>query len=400
MAISLEKAYKYSAKTTKGKITSGVIYAKSSTGAFSKLKKMGFQPLKVSVDPIGSIGATMKKGFSMDEVARLYMTLGRRLNNGKSIIEGLESSMDYLSDQRLRQATMAMKQSITDGNPEHQAMRDAGFSFRDSMIIKATSEAGKTGDTFVRLANEIKRTEGLRRSVKSIFRMPIIMGVMMLIFFYAAVVFVSPQTQKFLKQTGLKVKLNALTQAYFDFANWFNANLVLGTILFLSFPLGIFLFVKSKYLFKVIDKIKRVREISIKSDMSALWNSFALLYDASIPIKEACKILSAAAVRPDSSASFRAMGKYIEAGRPMEEAVELSKFPDFIEGSVKAAVSSGNLFDGLLDMVSTLEEDVNMSTEILKEQVKLYSTFMVAIGLGIIFFVTYYPMVASVLSNI
>lgn len=396
----MEKAYTYQAKSSRGKIVKGVLYANSEPGAFAKLKKMGFIPIKVSLEPMASLGAIFSKNLDLEEVARLYMTLGRRLNNGKSIIEGLESSMEYVKDNRLRQACMMMRQSIIDGNPEHQAMRDSGFNFRDAMIIKATSEAGKTGDTFVRLSNEIKRSEGLRRSVKSIFRMPMIMGIMMYIFFYAAVVFVSPQTQKFLKATGIKVKLNAATKAYFDFANWFNSNLVIGSTLYGLIPVGIFAFIKSPLLFKLTDKIKRVRDISIKSDQAALWNSFALLYDAAIPIKEACKILSQAAKRPDSGASFAAMGRYVESGRPLDEAVEMAQFPEFIENYVKAAVSSGNLFDGLLDMVNNLEEDVNMSTEILKESVKLQATFGVAVGLGGIFFVTYYPMVASVLSNI
>jgi type II secretory pathway component PulF len=396
----MDLAFNYSAKTSRGKLMNGVVYAPNKVLGFARLKRNGFAPLKVELNLAESVRNLVSGQFDQLELARFYNTLGRRMNNGKPLVEGLDSAVEYINDQKLKQAILVMKQATLDGQNEFQSMSAAGFPSRDAMVVRSTSEAGKTGETFLSLAAEIARVESLRRSVAAIFRMPLIMAFMMYAFFYGALVWVAPMTMKFLKQTNLKLNLNAFNRAYFDFATLFNENLLVGTIAFAVFPVVVVFAARSQAFKNALDSFKRLRNISVKADMAALWNSFGLLYDAAIPVKEACRIIADAAKRADSRGSFLKLGRMVEAGRPMEDAVQNCGFPSYIVSGVKSSASGGNLVVGLQDMVRNLEEDVLTMTEILKENVKIGAVLLVATGVSLIFFVTYYPIVASVLSNL
>lgn len=394
----MDIAYTYQARTPKGKLISGLIYAPNRPLGFSKLKRNGFAPISLEMNPSATLSGLISKDFDQAELARFYTTLGRRLKNGKSLIEGLTAASEYVTDQRLKQAILVMKQATTDGQNEFQAMSNAGFPSRDAMVVRATSAAGNTGDAFMALAQEISRVYELRKSVKQIFRMPIIMLCMMYLFFYASLVKVAPMTMKFLKNLNMKLNMSSFNQGYFDFATFFNENIWVASACYFAVPVGVIYATRTEAFGRMLDKFKKLRDISVKSDQAALWNSFSMLYDAAIPVKEACRILADAAKRPDSRTNFRKLGRLVESGRSIEDAIQVSGFPTYVISGVRASDSGGNLVEGLKDMVKNLEEDVFSMTEMLKENVKILALLVVASGVTMIFFVTYYPIISSVLS--
>lgn len=396
----MDFAYKYSAKSSRGHVIRGTAYAPNKALAYSKLKKGGFLPLKVEFDLGGSLGGLFRPDFNKGELSRFYTTLGRRLKNGKGIVDGLDAATEYLTDQRLKQAVMMMRQAILDGQDEYSAMTTAGFPRRDALVVRSTSETGKTGESFLSLGDEIARNEALRRSVASTFRMPLIMGVFMVLFIWAAVMFIAPATLAFLKQTGLRLNFSPLITAYFDFVHLFHKQSIVSSFLYFSFFGGLIYFVRSDSFKKMLDRIGTLRMLSIKSDHAALWNSFCLLYDAAVPAKEAAVIVGDSAKRTDSRTAFLRMGKLVESGRSLEEATIAAGFPKFVVSGVSSAASSGDMVAGLTDMVRNLEEDVRVLTGLLQENAKIFSVLAMGGGVLLVFVFTYYPMLASVMSNL
>jgi len=396
----MELAYKYTAKSSRGQRLEGVVYAPNKALAYAKLKKGGFLPLTVDFDPSESIGGIFKPGFNKAELSRFYVTLGRRLNNGKSIVDGLESATEYVQDARLRQSVMMMRQSILDGQSESVAMQAAGFPKRDTLVVRSTSETGKTGETFLSLGDEISRSEAMRRSMASTFRMPAILGVFMVLFIWAAIMFIAPQTLAFLKQTGLKLQFSPLIAGYFKFVNLYHKQAIVSSVIYFSVFGAIVAYIRSAAFKRFIDQFKMLRNLSQKSDHAALWNSFRLLYDAAVPAKEAAVIVGESAKREDSKLAFFKMGRYVEAGRSIEEAVSAAGFPQFVISGVTSAASGGDVTAGLADMVRNFEEDVNVLTVLLQENAKIVSILAMGAGVLLVFVMTYYPMLASVMSNL
>lgn len=396
----MEFAYKYSAKSSRGQLLGGCVYAKNKALAYSKLKKGGFLPLKVDLDPMQTLSGVLKPDFNKSELARFYVTLGRRLRNGKSLVDGLESATEYVQDQRLRQAVMMMRQSILDGQSEFAAMQAAGFPRRDSLVIRSTAETGKTGESFLSLGDEISRAEALRRSVAATFRMPLIMSVFMVLFVWAALMFIAPSTLAFLKQTGLKLNFSPLIATYFDFVRLFHKQALVSSVLYFIVFGALAWFLRSSTFRAFLDRFKTLRNLALKSDHAALWNSFALLYDAAVPAKEAAVIVGDSARRADSRAAFLKMGRFIESGRSLEESVSAAGFPTFVVSGVASAASGGDVVAGLADMVRNLEEDVSVLTSVLQENAKVFSVLAMGAGILLVFVMTYYPMLASVMSNL
>jgi type II secretory pathway component PulF len=392
--------YQYLARTERGGQIDGFLEAPSAAIALQRLKNTGLKPLRVRIDLRHTLHVLLGGGFAPAQVARLYVTLGRRIKNGKPLVEGLASAAEYLTDARLKQAVLRMRQAIQEGQPEYQAMLAAGFPKRDAMVIRSTSEAGRTGDTFINLSQDLTRMAGLRRSVKQVFFLPISMSIFMYIFFYFSLWKIAPATMSFLKQTNLKIRLNAFNQAYFDFAQWFHEHLAVGTVVYASLPIALLLLLRSAAFRRVIDAIPTVHGLSVKSDHATLWNSFALLYDAAIPVRDACLILADAAARKDSHNSFKRLSKRVDAGQPIEEAIQGCGFPKFVIAGVRSAASSGDLVAGLQDLVRNLEEDVISATELLKEKVKIASIIFVALGIVFTAAVSYFPVAGTVLGNV
>lgn len=396
----MELAYKYSAKSSRGQRIEGIVHAQNKALAYAKLKKGGFLPLRVDLEPMQSIGGIFKTSFNKAELARFYVTLGRRLNNGKSLVDGLESATEYLQDQRLRQSVMMMRQSLLDGQGESQAMAAAGFPRRDTLVIRSTSETGKTGESFLSLGDEISRSEALRRSMASTFRMPAIMAVFMVVFIWAALMFIAPQTLAFLKQTGLKLNFSPLIKNYFELVRLFHLQSIVSSVLYFGFFGSIAWYLRTDSFRSFLDRFKTLRNLSLKSDHAALWNSFSLLYDAAVPAKEAAVIVGDSAKRDDSRQAFLKMGRYIEAGRSIEDAVAAAGFPQFVVAGVSSAASGGDVVAGLSDMVRNFEEDVSVLTAVLQENAKVFSILAMGAGVLLVFVMTYYPMLASVMSNL
>ena len=403
----MERAYNYSAKSGRGQLLQGVVYAKNKPLAFARLKRGGFRPLKLGFNLSETLRGFFSRGFRPKELSRFYMTIGRRLANGKPMVEGLDSAIDYVSDQRLRQAVMMMRQQLLDGSTDYLAMMNAGFPRRDCLSVKSVSEAGKAADSFISLGEEIQRVDTLKRSLNSTWRIPKVLAVFMSVFIWAAIVFMAPMTLSFLKQTGLHISFSPFLAHYFDFVRTFNGGLprnnvvtAISSVIYFGSFAGAAYFLHSPTFKTFLDRFQMLRTLSVKSDHAALWNSFVLLYDAAIPAKEAASIVGDAANRSDSKRAFHRMGKLLEAGHDLDGAASQAGFPPAILSGVKAAVSSGAVVKGLTEMAKNLEEDVRDTTLTLQDTVKLLSGAFMGVGVLVVFILTYYPMMASVMANL
>lgn len=396
----MDKAYKFKAKSVRGQIIEGTVYAKNKALAFSKLKRGQLVPISGEFSLGETLSGWLNPSFNKKELSRFYSTIGRRLQNGAPLSGGLDAAIEYLQDPRLKQAVIMFKQAVVDGQSESTAMQIAGFPKRDCLIIHAAMESGNAGDAFISLSTEIQRTEKLRKGLAATFRMPKIMGGFMAIFIWAAITFIAPVTLAFFKNTGIKMKLHPMIEAYFDFVRFYQKAPVFGSIIYFGLLISIIMFLRSNYFKQLSDKIEMLRMLSIKSDQATTWNSFYLLFKAAVPPKEAGALVAEAANRSDTKQAFTKMSKFLDAGEDLEISARNAGFPSFIVTSLSAAKSSGNTEAGIKDMVGNLEEDAATLTELIQESAKFVSLIGMGLGLIVVFMLTYYPMVASVLSNV
>jgi type II secretory pathway component PulF len=301
----------------------------------------------------------------------------------------------------LKQAVVFMRQAILDGNTEAEAMTLAGFPRNDCMIVRAAAEAGGGGKAFLSLAEEYGRRDQLASKFKKLLFMPTLMAIIIMIIGYASVAWLGPKTKKFLDQLPLDIELTGSVATFFAAVVEFQTNPDLYTYLYVGGCIGLGIFVKSRWFrWLLLDRIKVSRDLSLKSDLATLWGSFALLYDAGMPVKDACRVLSDAASREDTRGWFLRMGRAVDMGRSLREAVVSAGFPRFIVSGVKSALEDDSLGAGLANMVDNLRIELEYLSEKAAAYVEIGSISATAVGVGLVFMVTYYPMVSAALSGI
>lgn len=400
MGINL--AFSYRALDTRGNAVSGSVVAANRNYALYRLRQAGLKAGKLSIDPIGTINQFTGGGaFSMKELARFYQAMGKRLEAGKPLTDGLTLALEYLSDPNLKQAVIFMRQALLDGNREAEAMRIGGFPSNDCMIVRAAAEAGSAGKAFLNLAAEYGRREALASRFKKLLFMPSVMAFLMMVVFYASVAWLGPKTMLFLSRLPLDIELSSTVATFFAAVAGFQKNPDVYTGLYVGGCIGLVVFVRSRYFrWLVLDRVKVAKDLGLKSDLATLWGSFALLYDAGLPVKETCRVLGDAAKREDTREWFRKMGRATDTGRALRDAVTAAGFPPFIVSGIKSALEEDSLSVGIGNMVDNLRTELEYLSEKAAAYVEIGSILLTAVGVAGVFMVTYYPMVSAALSGI
>lgn len=378
----MELAYSFSAVNGIGNPINGVVYAQSKDFAWVKLRKANLSAREIKFDLGSTLNGLGKSSFDKRDLARFYDTLGKRITNGRPLAEGFESAGAFVADPRLRQAIMIVAQSVTDGNKLSDAMRSAGFSYRDAMAIRAAEESGKQGAAFISMAEDVERKAKLEGQLKAMLLMPKIMLSFLYVASFLGVWLFAPKMEKFLgnlKGSKLSSK-DPLQQAYFSASHWVNDNLYLSFALWLAIPALLYWVVKTGRHVPLLDKMATLKSINEKSDMASTWTAFSLLYDAGVPPYECARVVRPSSAREATKEMWRLLEKAFLSGHPVGQAVERSGFPSYIVSAIKAADSSGSsLPDEIQGMAKNLEEDVSVLTRKFQAQAELWSKVAVMI---------------------
>ena len=388
-------AYRYSAHNQASKSVSGLVYAETSDSAYAKLKRAGLRVALLRMDIVGTLNGLSGK-FDVRELVRFYRTMGKRLEAGKPMISGMEAAISFTTDPLLINSLRLMQQRLMDGSKVADAMHSAGFPERDLNVIRAADASGKQGQAFIRLSEDVERTERLRSAISSTFLPMKVLAIVGLVGVYAAMGWLSPTMIKFFAQwsAGNAPHLPPAIVFYNLAAMWVTMHKMMGALI-----LGAFIFagdrlLKSGFVRRSADYWNNWRMISEKSDHSSAWTSFGLLYDAGgISAYESAAVVRKSCARLDSQDMFNRMDKILRLGVPISVAVARAGFPLYVVNGVKSAEEGGaSLAEGLLSMVSDLEQDVEVMTDILKIKIIYISQIFGGLIVSGFFYVTLYPM--------
>lgn len=397
----MDKVYTYTAFDSFENGITSKIMASSKNDAIQKLQSMGIDAYKVMLN-ISDTFAVMTSSFNLKEMSRFYKTIGKRIRNGSKIDSGLQSSIGFIDDMRLKSCIYTLKSAHEDGVPLGKAMEIAGFPERHAKAISAMEVSGNIDEAFLSLAKECRREHDLKSKVNGMLRQPKVFLVMVVIMFYGTFGFLSPTLlTQLTKIVGGEQELPQFTQKYKHFIDLFHSNLVFSTIIYFSIVFFIIYFLRSKLFKSLIEKVKIVKAISEKSDQAGLWQRFGLMYKASMNITDAAVMVANSAKRKQSKESFMIMEGYVQQGVKIKDAVRLSKFPDYVIRAIDAGDSTdGEMGDAMMELSTELYEDVDFLSEKLTEMLGLAVLLGMSLVLIIFFLLTYYPMVSTTLSKL
>lgn len=383
----------------------GMVQASSEAYAMARVKRMGFKRPQVRINAMQSVtsgfGWIVHKDFDLRDKARLYETLGKRLQRDGSLITALESAQEYLQDGRLKGAVAIFAAQINDGQPLHQSMQTAGFTVRDAMVVRALSESGNAHQAFTDLAAEARTRYQRDTALSSALRMPILMVIALYLALPAFFLVLGPKIMSFFKRLGSQsTNIPESIQSIYALVDWVNLNVQLASLVYLALGIGAIALWKSSIWSTLAHKIKAFRDLSLKSEHAALWSVYGLMYAAGIPGQDICMVLKPAAHLPSTAEALSRMSKRLAAGSDDRDAVQSAGFPKFVVSGYRAARDSGSLPDGLKSFTGMLNEDIEMLTAQTKAWLQLMSLVIMALAVMGIFYVVYFPIVGPALNSL
>jgi type II secretory pathway component PulF len=383
----------------------GMVQARSEGYALGRVKRMGFKRPQVRVNAMQTLssgfGWIVHSDFDLRDKARLYETLGKRLQRDGSLLAALDSAQEYLQDGRLKGAVAILAAQANDGQPPHAAMQTAGFSLRDSMVVRALSESGNAHQAFTDLAAEARTRYQRDTALSSALRMPILMMLVLYLALPAFFLGLGPKIIKFFKRLGTQnTNIPDSIKIIYGLVDWVNANVQIAALIYIAMGLGAIALWKSSIWSALALKIKAFRDLSLKSEHASIWSVYGLMYAAGIPGQDICTVLKPATQLRSTSEALARMSKRLAAGSDDRDAVQSAGFPKFVVAGYRAARDSGSLSDGLKSFSAMLNEDIELLTAQTKAWLQLMSLVIMAFAVLGIFYVVYYPIAGPVLNSL
>ena len=383
----------------------GMVQASSEVYAMARVKRMGFKRPQVRVNAMQTLssgfGWIVRSDFDLRDKARLYETLGKRLQRDGSLLAALESAQEYLQDGRLKGAVAILAAQVNDGQALHAAMQTAGFSLRDSMVVRALSESGNAYQAFTDLAAEARTRYQRDTALSSALRMPILMMIGLYLALPAFFLGLGPKIIKFFKRLGTQnTNIPDSIKTIYGLVDWVNGNVQIAALIYIGLGLGAIALWKSSIWSTLALKIKAFRDLSLKSEHAAIWSVYGLMYAAGIPGQDICTVLKPATQLKSTAEALARMSKRLAAGSDDRDAVQSAGFPKFVVAGYRAARDSGSLSDGLKSFTAMLNEDIELLTAQTKAWLQLMSLVIMAFAVLGIFYVVYYPIAGPVLNSL
>ncbi|TAL56919.1 type II secretion system F family protein [Pandoraea sp.] len=393
--------YRFTAMTARQRKVSALIASESLDYAYYAIRQMGFSQPTAHLDVVETVKEAFGAKIDARELARFYATLGERLANGGELLAQLEDASDYLLDGRLKSAVAIFAAGIEEGRPPGAAMRAAGFEARDAMVVGARAQAAQLPQALLDLGQEVEDRHELALQMRSVFRgVKITLG-LMYAFIPVEIGFVAPSmTRLFSASLGLGQRMPAYARAFCGFAAWCNAHALLSLAGYVALPLGLMALARRPFLRELVTRIKPVQRLTETLEHASLWATYGVMYAAGIAPEDIFRTLAPTVRREATQIALLRAAKATSAGTDLASAVAHAGFSTRVVANFRSATRSGELAKGLQQFTRHLKSDAKLMTARLQQNANLVSLALTTGLVFVMFMLTYYPSVATMLHSL
>ena len=189
-------AFEYTALSSEGKQTRGVITADSPRAARKELRLRQLTPLDVKATRSESeSGRRFGGGISPKARALLTRQLAVMLQSGMTVEEALRAAAGEGGDARIRKLLLGARSRVMEGARFADALGEAPKAFPQlyRAVVAAGEASGQLGAVLESLADYLESTYRLRRQVQSALIYPAVLGIMALLMVGALMIFIVPR---------------------------------------------------------------------------------------------------------------------------------------------------------------------------------------------------------------
>ncbi|MBU2725420.1 type II secretion system F family protein [Acidithiobacillus ferridurans] len=379
----MKKIYRYVAKGGGTAIDEGMVVAQDKNAAIQQLRDRGLRALSIDFSLNETIAYLTSSKFSADGLASYYMGIGLRIKNGMEPERAVSDMKSQPRHFRLRMAAQDLSNLMRTGMKMGQAMGVAGFPERDCAIISALEQGAKAANGFENMSLDYQRNAEISRKVRGMLIEPTFIGIAGVIGIWFTIVYGVPIYQHAFAQltSNSSSKIPGYARAFYGFADQFDKDIPLNSVLYFASVAGFVLFLRSVYFKRILDTVGTLRRFSEMVDNASLWGGFRLLIETSIDQDSIPFMLAKSAARSDSRKAFEALGARVRQGTRYPVAIRESGFPDYIAGDAASAMSAPGI-NAQVQALDMMRNILAMRVSEMAEKVVVISRILTLIAAG------------------
>ena len=223
--------YEYAVRDRAGHVVTGKIDADSPAAVATKLKSMGYAPVKISLVKSGGLQMELKmpsvgSKVKLKELAVFSRQFATMINSGLSMLRSLSILEEQQPNKALREILTEVRLEVESGSALSNSMARHPDIFPPLMVnmIRAGEVGGFLDKVLVQIADNYEAEVRLRGKVKSAMTYPVVVLIMAIIMSIGMLLFIVPTFAGLF--TSLGGSLPAPTQMLVNLSNFLKVAIV------------------------------------------------------------------------------------------------------------------------------------------------------------------------------
>ncbi|KKR45668.1 MAG: hypothetical protein UU22_C0019G0003 [Parcubacteria group bacterium GW2011_GWA2_40_8] len=364
-------SYSYQARTPSGEAQNGIIEAGSHDAAVATLQRHGLFITNLSEIETHNIfkrDIKIFQGVSRKEIVNFSRQLSVLFEARVPLVEALRTLSDQTRNRTFHKQLLAIANDVDSGKPLSEALSEfsKGFSPFYIHMVRSGEVSGRLQEGLNYLADYLDREYALISKVRGAFIYPIFVLVVFIVVASVMVVFIVPQLEAVIKESGQQFPLPTrilLGVSYFIRQYGIIIGLILGVIGFFFFR-----FIKTKegrfWWDGISLKVPVFGSLLTNIYVSRFSDNLGTLISAGLPIIQALHITREVVGNEMFSLMLSDAEEAVKRGEMINGVVRLQKFmPPMVAEMISVGEKTGKL-DVILGHVSRFfRREVDVSVE-------------------------------------
>lgn len=383
--------YSYLASDKQGAKQKGKLEANDQKEVIEYLRTKGLTPLDVkSLEKKQSSILNYFSRVKAGDIVLFTRQLASMIMTGLTVIESLNILKQQNNKPQMQKILDDLIANLSEGNSLSKALSNYPTIFSTTYIalIKSAEEGGILDKVLERLADNLEKSEDIKKRVKSALFYPgiIISGVVVVIVMMN--VFVIPQMGALYQSLDLQLPLmtrivltgSKITTTLLPFSIFFIIGGVIGYRRFAISHIGIRLIDKARLQAPVFGDITR---LSVLSEVS---RTISLLVNSGASLIGALEIASEVAGNMYYKIALQGTSALVEKGAGLSIAMQNQNiFPPLMIQMVKVGESTGKIDESLLKVSEYFERDLDIKVKTLTTSIE--PILIIVLGVSVAFLI-------------
>ncbi len=397
--------YAYTAVDKENRIHKNKMDADNLSDLENRLRSLNFALIHANEIPAAKILFHLKPRVKRRDLIHFCFCLEQISRAKIPLLEGLLDLRDTEESPTFRLALAALVDTLEAGKTLSEGLRAQQDIFNEVFcnLIYAGEMAGNLAEVLKSLGEALKWEDELAAQTTRILIYPAFVAAIVALVAFFLMTTLVPQLKQFILSVGQELPLN--TRILFGLADFLSAHTLLLFASFLGLILGIKIALKRSenlrfFAHQTILKLPFLGQTLQKISLSRILATFALLYNAKIPMVAALNITRGVVNNLVISRAILEIEEKVQEGKSVANAfTETRLFPPILLRMLRIGETTGALGEALLNVNYFLKRDVEESVGKVQALIEPVLTVVLGLLLGFIMLAVLGP-VYDVVSNI